>query len=201
MSDNTYEVPATPGTREEEYYAAILGGLRGDSPAPSIPAPVWRNEQYLAAIAGAAETGALPAVTEADAGKVLAVGEGGEWGLSDDTVEQAVSDYLDDHPEATTTVEDGSITKAKLDSSLQGTVDDVADLKSATDEIENRFTVATIKSQNLLDPSQIETGAYYWTDGRHASGSYNSTPYIQFKQIIVLIFYICNLSNIFINCF
>ena len=47
----------------------------------------------------------------------------------------AVDDWLDDHPEATTTVEDGSITKAKLDSNLQGTVDDVADLKSAMDDM------------------------------------------------------------------
>lgn len=43
----------------------------------------------------------------------------------------AVDAWLNDHPEATTTVQDGSITKAKLDSNLQGTVDDVADLKSA----------------------------------------------------------------------
>lgn len=42
----------------------------------------------------------------------------------------AVSAWLDDHPEATTTVQDGAITKAKLDSNLQGTVDDVDDLKS-----------------------------------------------------------------------
>ena len=46
-------------------------------------------------------------------------------------IEGAVSDWLDEHPEATTTVEDGAITKAKLDSDLQGTVDDVGDLKSA----------------------------------------------------------------------
>lgn len=45
-------------------------------------------------------------------------------------IEQAVSDWLDDHPEATTTVEDGSITKAKLDSDLQDTVDDVQSLKT-----------------------------------------------------------------------
>lgn len=45
-------------------------------------------------------------------------------------IESAVNGWLDDHPEATTTVQDGSITKAKLDSNLQGTVDDVADLKS-----------------------------------------------------------------------
>lgn len=50
-------------------------------------------------------------------------------------IESAVSDWLDDHPEATTTVQDGSITKAKLDNSLQGTVDDVADLKSQTNAL------------------------------------------------------------------
>lgn len=42
-----------------------------------------------------------------------------------------VSDWLDAHPEATTTVEDGAITYAKLDASLQGSVDDVSSLKSA----------------------------------------------------------------------
>ena len=45
-------------------------------------------------------------------------------------IESAVSDWLDDHPEATTTVEDGSITKAKLDEDLQETVDDVSSLKT-----------------------------------------------------------------------
>ena len=48
-----------------------------------------------------------------------------------ETIEAAVSDWLDDHPEATTTVEDGAITKAKLDSDLQDTVDDVSDLKNS----------------------------------------------------------------------
>lgn len=54
---------------------------------------------------------------------------------SDEQVTSAVDDWLDDHPEATTTVQDGSITKAKLDSNLQGTVDDVDELKSAIDAI------------------------------------------------------------------
>lgn len=50
-------------------------------------------------------------------------------------IEGAVSDWLDDHPEATTTVEDGAISYAKLDSSLQGTVDDVGDLKTQMGEM------------------------------------------------------------------
>lgn len=36
-----------------------------------------------------------------------------------DVVQQFVEDWLDDHPEATTTVEDGAVTKAKLDSAIQ----------------------------------------------------------------------------------
>jgi len=55
---------------------------------------------------------------------------------TDEQVAEAVTDWLDNHPEATTTVEDGAITKAKLDSSLQGTVDDVSDLKSAFNQSE-----------------------------------------------------------------
>lgn len=51
-------------------------------------------------------------------------------------IEGAVSDWLDDHPEATTTVEDGAISYAKLDSSLQGTVDDVGDLKTQVSDLD-----------------------------------------------------------------
>jgi len=37
-------------------------------------------------------------------------------------IESAVSAWLDDHPEATTTVEDGSITEAKLAASLSAVI-------------------------------------------------------------------------------
>lgn len=57
-------------------------------------------------------------------------------------IEGAVTDWLDDHPEATTTVQDGSITKAKLDANLQGTVDDVAGLKSEIGDLANLTTTA-----------------------------------------------------------
>lgn len=54
---------------------------------------------------------------------------------SAEDITTAVDAWLDDHPEATTTVEDGAISYAKLDSSLQGTVDNVADLKSQIDDL------------------------------------------------------------------
>lgn len=80
MSTPKFTAPETPVTREEVYYDAILRGLNGDSPAPVIPTPVWRMEEYLAAIAEAASSGgsSLPSVTSADNGKVLAV-EDGAW--------------------------------------------------------------------------------------------------------------------------
>lgn len=49
---------------------------------------------------------------------------------TDEQVAQAVEGWLDDHPEATTTVQDGSITHAKLDSDLQDAVDEIPNLKS-----------------------------------------------------------------------
>ena len=73
-------------------------------------------------------------------GQVLKMGtDGPEWdnvaSPSDAQVGEAVSDWLEAHPEATTTVQDGSITKAKLDSTLQGKVDDIDTLKSDFDAL------------------------------------------------------------------
>lgn len=51
--------------------------------------------------------------------------------LSETQIQESVDNWLDEHPEATTTVQDGSITKVKLDENLQGKIDEVDDLKSA----------------------------------------------------------------------
>lgn len=64
----------------------------------------------------------------ADTGKVVGLIKA-LGGADAASIESAVSGWLDDHPEATTTVQDGSITKAKLDNNLQETVDDVTALK------------------------------------------------------------------------
>lgn len=61
--------------------------------------------------------------------------------LSAEDITTAVDAWLDDHPEATTTVEDGAISYAKLNSSLQGTVDDVADLKSEISNLDDELFV------------------------------------------------------------
>lgn len=83
-------------------------------------------------------------------------------------IESAVSDWLDDHPEATTTVQDGSITKAKLDSNLQGTVDDVANLKSHFIEPLNLFNP---DDPDLVDNVELSTnGVTTAKTGYFASG-------------------------------
>lgn len=76
----------------------------------------------------------------------------GEWhditSLSTD-IQEAVTDWLDDHPEATTTVTDGSITKAKLDTSLKTTIDDVGNLKSAIGDY--GYSIPAAYNQDLND--------------------------------------------------
>lgn len=47
---------------------------------------------------------------------------------SEAQIESAVDNYLDAHPEATTTVQDGSITKAKLNAELSGEIDEISDI-------------------------------------------------------------------------
>lgn len=87
-------------------------------------------------------------------------------------IQESVEDWLDDHPEATTTVQDGSVTKAKLDSNLQSTVDDVSDLKSALNDIGLldemiMGTVQTISFDQSGNVSQIthsRNGAVVRTD-------------------------------------
>lgn len=86
---------------------------------------------------------------------------------ADDRIVDAVDDWLDDHPEATTTVQDGSITKAKLDTSLKKAVSRVVDTfedlyNTTEDEVtvlkdDSYFgsgqTVTFMKADNVLAPS------------------------------------------------
>lgn len=53
-------------------------------------------------------------------------------GVDPEVIEQAVSDWMDDHPEATTTVQDGSITEAKL---AQDVLADLAEIETLSEAI------------------------------------------------------------------
>lgn len=79
-----------------EYLDEIRRALNAEE-SNGVPTPSWRIEEYLKDIYDAIKTGIYP---------------------SDEQVTGAVDAWLDDHPEATTTVEDGSITNAKLATSF-----------------------------------------------------------------------------------
>ena len=82
------------------------------------------------------------------AGKIVA--------LSQALIPGAVNGWLDDHPEATTTVQDGAITKAKLNASLQETVDDVSGLKSALNDTDNGlYPIPIVKNSYVKQNGDI----------------------------------------------
>lgn len=75
----------------EAFLEGILAAINsGDA---NLPVPSWNIEKYLAAI--------YQAIKEKDP-------------ADPDVVQEFVEDWLDNHPEATTTVEDGAVTSAKL---------------------------------------------------------------------------------------
>ena len=67
-------------------------------------------------------------------------------------IEQAVQEWLDDHPEATTTVQDGSITEAKLAQDVLADLAEVEELKEAIEQKpETKTTTETGVDLDLSD--------------------------------------------------
>lgn len=159
----------------EKYLEAILDQI-ADGTETDIPRPSWNIEKYLAAIYEA-----LIAKDPADP----------------EVVEEFVNAWLDDHPEATTTVEDGAVTEAKLASdavttakiadgaitdaklAASGVKSDVADLKSVFDSF-NGLRFLTI------DVTAFTSGKYVWSDGKaYNNANYSISPFLRcaFKKI------------------
>lgn len=114
-----------------------------------------------------------PSASASDVGKFLKAktvsgGKVTEYEFDDPSidpadVEQAVSDWLTAHPEATTTVQDGSITKAKLSSGLVGELSPVLGSTPTYTEVTGKYisnTGAETSSQyyNRSNPIAISKG-------------------------------------------
>ena len=105
-------------------------------------------------------------------------------GVSPAVIEQAVTDWLDEHPEATTTVEDGSITEEKLAQDvagiLEGLQDDVSGALNAIEEIDGIFVIEekTHKSKNLnVTPYETATvNGITFTVGDDGTVTLSGTP-------------------------
>ena len=70
-------------------------------------------------------------------------------GVDPEVIEQAVSDWLDDHPEATTTVQDGSITEAKL-------AQDVAAILSGLEEDTTSLSSAIVPVEGFMEANDLD---------------------------------------------
>jgi len=88
----------------------------------------------------------------AEAGKIITLAKaiaGG--GVDPAIIEEKVGEYLDAHPELVTTVQDGSITEAKLATSVLQKVNLVPSLSDEIDGINDRFTYAESNTGNYLE--------------------------------------------------
>lgn len=72
-------------------------------------------------------------------------------GVDPAVIEQAVTDWLDDHPEATTTVQDGSITEEKLAQDVLAELGEIEELKEAIENVDDILAIqeASAPSKNL----------------------------------------------------
>ena len=101
-----------------------------------------------------------------------------------DNIVDTVEDWLEDHPEATTTVQDGAISYSKLNSSLQGTVDDVGALKSQITALDAAVEQLDAGSLSALGatagqvPVADGQGAWAWGDPVQTETVTGSTPSI-----------------------
>ena len=114
--------------------------------------------------------------TSEDIGKMLSPktvsgGKVTEWqyvysSLDSSELTSAVDDWLEEHPEATTTVEDGSITKAKLNSSLSGELDGKAPAIIANTAEEYAHDLQSNQTVNsiLLKNGSLSFGKYLFAD-------------------------------------
>lgn len=190
VPENIYIMPPTKMTR------VVIGGtIDLQDPANANVTISKAVQDALSAdinfIPGA---GALPVVDTEDNGKFLVVEEG-KWSAGGtEVVEEAVGDWLDAHPEATTTVQDGSVTDAKL-VQAGGVLSEVHDVRVGADGVTYASAGAAVRGQvgelntkarnfivsnNLVDKTKITDGYYVSMDTgilNEASG-YSVTDYI-----------------------
>lgn len=91
---------------------------------------------------------------------------------SEAQIESAVDNYLDAHPEATTTVQDGSITKAKLNAELSGKVDEISDINERLDDLKEDLNYAVkhdrtqiVNQERFISGTGITPTLTYNNDG------------------------------------
>ena len=148
-----------------------------------------------------------PNPDDSDDGKVLAVNKH-KWelktptgGATDEQVEAAVSEWLTAHPEATTTVQDGAITKEKIHDNAVGAHEldiDFSNNISTLPDNPNVIKVATGWEANLnsLRQSQTYPNGVLWTFHCEAGKCYRLQSAYEYKSPRASLFTQANPDNV-----
>lgn len=117
----------------------------------------------------------------AGTGKIVALVKALAPGVDPSAIEQAVTDWLDDHPEATTTVEDGSITEEKLASDVLADLAEIEGLKEAIAKIPGENIAGCEIVRNMFNPYTAISGKYVdYSDGTlKSNSSYTASDFIE----------------------
>ena len=94
---------------------------------------------------------------------------------TDEQTADAVNAWLDNHPEATTTVEDGAITRAKLDADLKEKTDAVPNLKSAVNKVGNIVSLPMLYNVSDYSSGTIAAGLAFIGDNEIPANAYIKT--------------------------
>lgn len=158
-----------------EWTFDVEGADEGDNVGVATPLLVEYEQkaEYFANLAEEAVQGGIvdPTVTEWLETKSDHI---------DGVINDEVDDWLDEHPEATTTVQDGAITDAKLSAEVKAKyahADDVSNVKSEFNEkVNSHYT--TVEPENWFDESATTDGILYANGTTGASTSQIYTDYI-----------------------
>lgn len=99
-------------------------------------------------------------------------------GVDPAVIEQAVTDWLDDHPEATTTVQDGSITEEKLAQDVLADLAEIEGLKEAIENVDEELYKDVYGFAQLT----ITSGKYYKLTGEEST--YGSAKHSQAIPVV-----------------
>lgn len=136
-----------------------------------MPVPVAHIVQDLVIDGQLSETSTNPVQNKVITHAINEILEQFEGGI-----EEAVDNWLDDNPQATTTVQDGAITYAKLDSNLKAKADEVTELKNAIQEKANKSDVPKI-----TETEEDEADLYFADNDGHVIAKL-SDGHIQTKE-------------------